>query len=400
MNYIVRNHYIEKIKPFIGKNLIKVITGQRRVGKSYMLFQLMDEIKKQPGKVNIIYINKEYNEFRSIQNDQDLVNYVDNRSHKAKQNVLMIDEVQEIEAFEKALRHYQAKQNMDIYCTGSNAKMLSGELATFLSGRYIEMKIYSLSYTEFLHFHNLENHSENFQKYIEIGGLPYLVNINPEKQVILDYLKNVYHTILYKDIVSRHNVRNTAFLENLVLYLSNHTGSLISAKRISDYLKSQKIDMTVQLVLNYLNYLEQAFFIYKVKRSEIKGRKIFEVGEKYYFEDPGIRNTICGYQQSHINQLLENIVYLHLRMAGYEVFVGKMGDKEIDFIAEKNNERLYIQVAYLISDENVRDREFGNLLEIKDNFQKMVISADEFTTDYKGCRHLNIRDFLMMVPDL
>jgi len=394
MNYIPRKHYLDKIIPFIGKNLIKVITGQRRVGKSYFLFQLMDYIKNQNTDVNNIYISKELFEYSEIVTFSDLIVFVEAQIRENIQNCLFIDEIQDIEQFEKALRHFQAKNNVDIYCTGSNANMLSGELATYLSGRYIEFKMFGLSYPEFLEFHNLNDSNETLTTYFEYGGLPYLINLKPERTVIAEYLRNIYSTILYKDVVSRWNIRNTHFLESLVLFLAHNTGNVISAKKISDYLKSQKQNISTQLVLNYLHYLEQAYFIFGVMRSEISGKKIFEIGEKYYFEDIGIRNALIGFQLQHINQFLENIVFIHLKIAGYDVTVGKSGDREIDFVAEKENRRIYIQVAYIIADEQVRNREFGNLIAIKDNHEKIVVSSDEFTTDYQGCKHINIRKFL------
>ncbi len=394
MNYIPRKHYLDKIIPFIGKNLIKVITGQRRVGKSYFLFQLMDYIKNQNTDANNIYISKELFEYSEIVTFSDLIVFVEAQIRENIQNCLFIDEIQDIEQFEKALRHFQAKNNVDIYCTGSNANMLSGELATYLSGRYIEFKMFGLSYPEFLEFHNLNDSNETLTTYFEYGGLPYLINLKPERTVIAEYLRNIYSTILYKDVVSRWNIRNTHFLESLVLFLAHNTGNVISAKKISDYLKSQKQNISTQLVLNYLHYLEQAYFIFGVMRSEISGKKIFEIGEKYYFEDIGIRNALIGFQLQHINQFLENIVFIHLKIAGYDVTVGKSGDREIDFVAEKENRRIYIQVAYIIADEQVRNREFGNLIAIKDNHEKIVVSSDEFTTDYQGCKHINIRKFL------
>jgi hypothetical protein len=397
MKYIKRKHYLTKIEPFIGKNIIKVITGQRRVGKSYFLFQLMDYIKEKTPDAHIIYINKEYNEFIEIKNHTDLIEYATlNKKDKAK-NYLIVDEIQDIIEFERALRHFQAKNDMEIFCTGSNANLLSGELATFLSGRFIELRMYSLSYPEFLNFHNLSDNNQSLNTYFDFGGLPYLINLKPEKDVVHDYLKNIYHTILYKDIIARWNIRNTFFLENLVTYLAQNTGNIISASRISKFLKSQQINMSTQLVLNYLNYLQQAFFIFGVKRAGIEGRKVFEVGEKYYFEDIGIRNILSGFGQQHINQILENIVYIHLKIAGYEVTVGQLGNKEIDFVAEKNGNRTYIQVAYIIADQKVHKREFGNLIAIKDNYSKIVVSVDEFTNDYQGCQHINIRKFLIEI---
>ncbi|MEA3495932.1 MAG: ATP-binding protein [Bacteroidota bacterium] len=392
--YIKRSIYINQIKPFIDKDIIKVIIGQRRVGKSYLLFQIMDEIKKKNKNANIIYINKELNEFDQIKNYQDLLNHIKDNTKK-KKNYIFIDEIQDIEKFEKALRSLQAEGKYDIYCTGSNANLLSGELATYLRGRYIEIKIFSLSYYEFLRFHKLKESQEAFLKYIKYGGLPYLINLALDEDIVYHYLKSIYNTILLKDIVSRYNIRNVAFLEDLINYLVDNVGSLVSAKKISDFLKSQKINISPNIVLDYLSFLVNAFFIFKVSRSDLQGKKIFEINDKYYFEDLGLRHSIVGYSQTDIGKVLENLVFLHLQILGYRVTIGQLKEKEIDFVCEKQNKRMYIQVAYLITDGN-REREFGNLLEIKDNYPKIVISLDELigTGKYKGIKHLNIRDFL------
>ncbi len=392
-NYISRPLYIERIKPFMGKDIIKVITGQRRVGKSYLLYQLIDIIRKSSPDRAIIYINKELDEYSDIVTYKDLLAYVDR--FKQDQTCLFIDEVQDIIEFEKGLRSLQATGKFDIYCTGSNASMLSGELATYLSGRYIECKVFGLSYNEYLDFHKKDDTVPSFMEYLKKGGLPYLIHLPGDDQVVFDYLRNIYNTILFKDVVARHNVRNIPFLENLVKYLCDHTGSIVSATRISDFLKSQRINISTQVVLNYLEYLKSAFFIFGVQRAEIKGRKIFEVGEKYYFEDLGLRHAIISYKAGDIGKILENIVYLHLRIAGYQVYVGKAGEKEVDFICEKDGERIYIQVCYLLSSQDTIDREYNNLIEIPDNYPKYLVSMDEIgkTSSYMGIEHVNVKDF-------
>ena len=393
--FIRRQNYLEKISPYINKDLIKVIVGQRRVGKSYFLFQIMDKISKEMKKPNLIYINKELYEFDKIKDYKDLIDFINIKKTKRTKNYVFIDEVQDILQFEKALRSLQAEGNFDIYCTGSNARLLSGELASYLSGRYIEIKIFSLSYPEFLYFHKLENNKDSFFKFIKYGGLPYLINLQLEDNIVYDYLKNIYSTILFKDIVARYSIRNVSFLENLVKYIADNTGGMVSAKKISDFLKSQRINVSPNIVLNYLSYLVSAFFIFKVQRSEIAGKKIFEIGEKYYFEDLGLRHSIVGYKQQDIGKILENLVYIHLLISGYDVTVGKLGNREIDFVCERGQDKLYVQVAYLITDEKVNEREFGNLLAIKDNYPKIVVSMDEMIgNEYQGIRHVNIREFL------
>ena len=396
-DYISRPLYIEKIKPFIGKSMIKVLVGQRRVGKSYHLMQLKDLIIKQEPNTQIIYINKEQNEFSSIKNSDDLFNYLKENIKGSGKVALFIDEIQDIESFEVTLRDLVTRKNYDIYCTGSNANLLSGELATFLSGRYIEIKVFGLSYAEFLMFNKISDSVESFQEYLKFGGLPYLINLSNEISVAYEYLTSIYNTILLKDVVARFNIRNVKFLENLVEFLSDNLGSIVSSKKISEYLKSQKTNISTQVVIDYLGYLETSFLIFKVKRTGIEGKKIFEIGEKYFFEDVGIRNAIVGYKATDIHKILENIVYLHLRMAGYSVTVGVEGKKVIDFIAQKAGDKIYVQVAYMLTNQETINREFGNLLEIPDNFPKYVVTMDEISevSTYKGIIRMHIKDFCL-----
>ncbi len=395
--YIERPLYIDRIKPYIGKSLIKVLIGQRRVGKSYLLIQVRDLIKKQNPDTQIIYINKEQHDFSKIKNSDDLFLYLKENVNENGKVALFIDEIQDIESFEITLRDLVTRGNYDIYCTGSNAKMLSGELATYLSGRYIEIKVFGLSYTEFLVFYNLQDSVATFKNYIKFGGLPYLINLNTDIQVAYEYLTSIYNTILLKDVVSRFKVRNVKFLENLIAFLADNIGSMVSSKKISEYLKSQKINISTQVVIDYLAYLETSFLILKVKRTGIKGKKVFEIGEKYFFEDIGIRNAIVGYKTNDIHKILENVVYLHLRMAGYSVNVGQEGNKEIDFIAQKSGEKIYVQVAYLLTNDATINREYGNLLEIPDNFPKYVVTMDELTetSTYKGIKQMHVKDFCL-----
>jgi predicted AAA+ superfamily ATPase len=388
-----RTLYYNKIAPFIGKNVIKVITGQRRVGKSYFLKIIAKEIEKKSEDTQIIFINKEDFEFDNIRKYSDLINYVEERVQKQK-IAIFIDEVQEIESFEKALRHFLTKEKYDIYCTGSNAGLLSGEIATLLSGRSIETEIYSLSYPEFLEFHKLNNTEENFEKYIIFGGMPNLIHFELKEEIVFDYLRNLYNTIIVKDVIARHSIRNVSFLRNLSIFIAENTGSIITAKSISDYLKSQLIKMSSSMVQDYLSYLTDAYFIHKVSRSDLNGKKIFEIGEKYFFNDIGMRNSIIGYKITDISKVLENIVMLHLKIAGYEISVGKDRNKEIDFVARKKGELLYVQVAYILNKQSTIDREFGNLQKIPNDYPKMVVSTDKSSpTTYSGIRHLQIKDF-------
>lgn len=394
--YIKREKYLKKIIPFIDKDIIKVIIGQRRVGKSYLFYQIIDLIKKKNKNANIIYINKELYEFENVKNEKDLLDFVLKKKKKQEKNYVFIDEVQDIKNFEKALRSLNASGEYDIYCTGNNADLLSSELATYLSGRYIEIPVYGLCYKEFLKFHELTENKDSFLKFIKFGGLPYLIHLELKDDIIYGYLRNVYNTILLKDIVARYNIRNVSFLANLVNYLADNVGSLVSSKKVSDFLKSQKINISPNIVLDYLFYLTSAFFVYKTQRSDIQGKKVFAINNKFYFEDLGLRHSVVGYKQMDINKILENIVFLQMKYLGYQITVGQMNEKEIDFVCVKDNKKIYIQVAYLINEEN-KEREFGNLLKIEDNYEKIVVSMDEMIddrADYKGIKHLNIRKFL------
>jgi len=395
LKYKHRAYYLQKIEGFINTNLIKVIVGQRRVGKSFMLLQLMDSIQER-FSANIIYINKENYDFRAITNHDSLIAYVEKHRSKEDKNYLFIDEIQEIENFEIAIRHFALFDDFDIYCTGSNANLLSGELATLLSGRYVEINILPLTYSEFLDFNEVENSPESLKNYLLWGGLPFVKNLQKDDGFIEEYLRNIRSTILLKDIVQRNQIRNVNFLENLISFLAQHTGSLISAKKISDYLKSQRVEMSPQLVLNYIDFLCQAFLINRVKRIDLKGKRTFEISEKFYFEDWGLMNSVVGFNQFDISKVLENVVYNHLKVNDFDIHIGQIQSKEIDFVATKGGQTLYIQVCYLLSNQEVIDREFGNLLEIKDNYPKYVVSMDEFAPkNIQGVEHFHLREFLI-----
>lgn len=399
MELIDRPVYTQQIKPFFGKGIIKVLTGQRRVGKSCILQQLMKVIKEEDHSANIIYINMEFEEFRLIRNDQDLFDFLKGRFLPKVENYLFIDEIQDIDGFENVLRSLQAKETCDIFCTGSNAKILSGELSTYLSGRYIEFHIHSLSYREFLRFHNLESNNQSLMLYLTYGGMPYLSRLSLTDEMVFEYLRNIYSTILLKDVVKREGIRNVDFLETLVLYTAENVGSLFSANNISKFLKSQRTDISTTQVISYLKALCNSYLINKVGRIEINGLKKFEIGDKYFFEDIGLRNCFSGFSlQRDIHKLMENAVYLHLTLLQYKVFVGKHDTREVDFIGIKQGKKIYIQVCYIITDEKTRDREFGSLMVIKDNYPKYVVSMDDFNkgSDSQGIRHLHLSDFLRL----
>jgi uncharacterized protein len=393
-NIISRTHYLEKIKPFIGKNLIKVITGQRRVGKSYLLYQVINELSQLPN-THIIYINKEDMAFSDIKNEKDLTGYVNQHYKPSKINYVFIDEIQDIANFSLALRSLLLKSNIDLYCTGSNAQLLSSDIAGFLSGRYIEITVYSLSYDEFLQFHQLKNSETNLDKYLKYGGLPYLRNLALTDEVVNEYQENIYNSIVYRDIVNRYSIRNTVFLDQLVRFLSGNIGSLFSSKKISDFLKNQKINIPSNQVQKYIRYLINAFLVFKVSRYDLIGKRIFEIGEKYYFENLGIRNSISGYKPIDIARIMENAVYNHLLYKGYTVYVGTISQLEIDFVAEKDGEKSYYQVTLTMNSEETLQREFGNLTKLKDNYPKFVITRDTWKGNtFEGIKTISLRDFL------
>ncbi|MFP4166847.1 MAG: ATP-binding protein [Opitutales bacterium] len=392
---IERSLYMDRVRPFIGRDLIKVFVGQRRVGKSCLLGLLERELRKSDNFPNIIRIDLELPEFSGLQTDGDLLAYVGEHKKNGR-NALLIDEVQEITNFERALRGLNASGEFDIYCTGSNASLLSRELSTLLAGRCIEIPVYTLTYPEYLVFHRRDDSDEALKNYLRFGGLPYLRHLDPEGEVLADYLRNIYQAILYRDVVSRHNLRNTLLLEQVVHFLADAVGSPVTARRISDFLKSQHLKTSPKVILDYLGHLRKACFVDKVPRYDIRGRRLFEVNDKFYFGDLGLRNAVVGYRPGDIGQLLENTVYHHLRARGHQVRVGSLGDREIDFIAEKNGALRYYQVAYLLPDQKTVDREFGNLAKIPDDYPKFVISMDPMAGDERGgIRHLPLREFLL-----
>lgn len=395
---IRRNQYIEKVLNYLGKGLIVVLTGQRRVGKSCILQSVSKEIKVSESEANIIYINKEYAEFRNILTDVQLNEYIDSHLKDNVPNYLFIDEVQEIDGFENSLRNYQAKQMCDIVITGSNAKMLSGELATYLSGRYIEIHIQSLDYDEFLKFHKKADEQNALIDYLSYGGLPQLAHIGlNNRQMTMDYLGDVYNTVIMKDVIMRESIRNVRFLTDIVSFLSDNIGKNISANSISKFMRSQGQTISPMLISNYIGFLTNAYIIDEVKRYDIHGRKIFETNEKYYFEDIGLRNRLIGINiRRDIEKLMENAVYLHLKKKGYKIYVGQLQNGEIDFVAEQDGQRIYIQVSYMLQTDETMEREFGNLLKIKDNYPKIVVCMDDLAPQgsYEGIDCVHLKEFL------
>lgn len=390
-----REAYIERIKPFMRTNAVKVMIGHRRVGKSYILYQLVNIIQNEEPDANIIYINKEDLDFEFITNYRELYEYVKQRLTSDRRNYIFVDEIQEIADFRLAIRSLALDDNNDIYITGSNSEMFSSDLANELGGRYVEFKIYSLSYLEFLQFHKLPNDDESLEKYIHFGGLPYLINLPLEEHVAMEYIHSIYSTIVLRDVIKRKNIRNTAFLEQLIRFLANNVGSLFSSKSISDFLKSQNVKIASNQVSEYADSLSEAFIVHRLGRYDIAGKRFFERGEKYFFENMGIRNAVAGYKPQDKAKRLENVVCNHLITCGYDVKVGTLATEEIDFICTRNGETLYVQVAIELSRPETIERELCNLLRIKDNYPKIVVSGERsFENSYEGIEHIYIRDFL------
>lgn len=375
--------------------IVKVMIGHRRVGKSFILFQLIELIKNEDKNANIIYINKEDIEFVEIVSYRELYDYISKRLVADRRNYIFIDEIQEIADFKVTIRSLALDDNNDIYITGSNSEMFSSDLANELGGRYVEFRIYSLSYLEFLNFHKLSNDDGSLEKYFHFGGLPYLVHLPLEEPIVMEYISSVYSTIILRDVVERKKIRNTAFLEQLIRFLANNVGSLFSSNSISDFLKSQQVKISPNQVSEYADSLAEAFVVHRIGRYDIVGKKLFERGEKYFFENMGIRNAIAGYKPQDRAKRLENIVCNHLLFCGYNVKVGALSTEEIDFVCTRGGETLYVQVAIELSSSETIAREFGNLLRIKDNYPKIVVSGERsFENSYEGVEHIYIRDFL------
>lgn len=382
---------------YLGKETIIVLVGQRRVGKSYMMKTVRDQKASNPDN-NIIYIDKEKREFDSIRNYQDLNQYIDEHFVASKHNYILIDEIQDITEFERSIRSFRTEPNTDIIITGSNAKMLSNELSTLIGGRYKEIYIQSLSYEEFLVFHQLPDNDDSLAKYIQYGGLPGLAKIGLEEDDAREYQMDIFHTVLLKNVIMRNRIRNVPFLENLVRFLADNTGKLISANSIAKYMKSQGESITSTVIINYISFLCEAYILHKVNRFDIHGKRIFETNDKFYFEDNGIRNALAGgTREGDIEKVIENIIYQHLIRLGYQVYVGQLQAGEIDFVCTKpDGQRIYVQASYIIADMATREREFGNLRAINDNYPKYVISMTPLLTrnDDNGITHLHLRKFL------
>lgn len=396
MELVSRPNYYSKVEKLLGKGILIVLTGQRRVGKSYVMKELVQ--RKQTEDANVIYIDKEKTAFDFIVDYKDLVTYIDEQRKPQKHTYILIDEVQEIKEFERGLRNYYDSPEIDIIVTGSNSDTLSSDLATLLSGRYVEIFIQGLSYEEFLVFHQLEDNDEALRKYINYGGLPGLRPMGlDDPEVVRQYLQGVYNTILVKDIVRRKKVRNVPFLENLIKYVGDNIGKPLSATNIQNYMTSNKNQVSKNLILKYLKATTEAFLVHNVTRYNLHGKKLLESNDKYYFGDVGLRNFVVGGRRANdIEKIVENLVYQHLIRLGYKVNVGQMYATEIDFVGTKGDDTIYVQASYLISEESTFEREFGNLQKINDNYPKYVISMTPFldSSKYEGIIHVPLAEFL------
>ncbi len=397
-----RKQYIEAIKPFIDKPVIKAITGVRRSGKSTFLQQIMDVLRsKKVTEDRIIYINKELVEFDNLKTYLDIHKHVNSIiKNRQKKYYLFVDEIQEIEKWEKAVASLLAENKTDIYITGSNAKLLSSELSTLLSGRYMEVKMQTFSFQEFKELTEKSEKSlstdKAFDTYLKYGGFPGIHMLEWNDNAVRQYLQSLYSTIILKDVVVRYNIRDAYMLDKITEYLISNCGNITSSNKISDFIKSQKRKVSVETVQNYISYLCNALFAYQIKRYDVKGKRLLESLEKYFLCDVGFRFATIGYSPESISGQLENVVLLELLSRGYQVNIGKINELEVDFIAQRGVEKLYIQVCTTLKDNKVIDREYKSLESINNHFPKIVLSLDEgFDTSYKGIRWHNLKNFLL-----
>lgn len=401
---IKRESYINEIKKFMNKPIIKVITGMRRSGKSIILKLISEElINEGVSSNNIIYINFESLMFSELTDFKKFYNYIIEKSQTLQGKIyILLDEIQEVEHWEKAINSFMVDLNCDIYITGSNANLLSSELATYIAGRYVEIKIYPLSFKEYIEFAKIQNPSkilsneEYFEQYLQFGGLPGIHNFDYEKENIYQYLSDIYNSVLLKDVIARNGIRDIELLERVVLYILDNIGNTFSAKNISDFLKSQGRKLSRETVYNYLKALENAYIISKVQRYDIKGKALLETQEKFYLMDLGLRHSKLGYRANDIAGYLENIIYLELMRRKYTVNIGKLSTKEVDFIGILRDEKLYIQVTYLLATPETIEREFYPLKNINDNYPKYVLSMDNLERyNIDGIIRERIIDFLL-----
>ena len=386
---VIREAYLSKIRPVIGKDIIKVLTGIRRGGKSVLLEQVRDEINSP----NTVFLNFEDLGLQHLCEYNAFHDYVCNKIGDSKEQFyLFFDEIQEVEGWEKAINSLRVKYKADIYITGSNSRLLSGELATYIAGRYVSFMVYPFSYAEF----KSVNEDYTFDDYIKYGGMPFLSSINFEPEISKNYLQDVFNSVVLKDIVKRNKIRDVDLLERIISYALANVGKSFSATSISKFFKAEKRTVAPETILNYLKACEEAYLLYRLKSQDINGKKLLKVNEKYYVVDHGLREAAVGSNLQNAEIILENIVGLELLRRGYKVCVGRVGEKEIDFVGEKDGEKLYLQVCYLMNEESTIEREFGSLLEVKDNYPKFVLYKESsFKGNYEGIPALPIEEWLL-----
>lgn len=401
INMIKRESYMKRIRPFFGNDLVKALIGLHRSGKSVMLDLIKEELcASGVSSSQFISINFENMRNAHLCTAVALHDEIIRRASEIKDKVyLFFDEIQEVDAWEKCINSFRVELDCDIYITGSNAKLLSGELATYLAGRYVEFVIYPFSFAEFIELYRTifpnADIRQCFSKYLRAGGMPYLSNLRYDETASRQYLRDLFNSVELKDIVKRNNIRDVDMLERIIAYVTSNIGTTFSSTAISKYLKSEGRSISPETVLSYIKACTDAFLFYQVKRQDLQGKKILTVNEKYYVADHGIREAVFGGNMKDINLVMENIVYMELMRRGYTVTVGKTGDKEIDFVCEDQGNKLYIQVAYLLASTDTIEREFGVYDRVRDNFPKYVITLDEFDMSRNGIKHRNIRDFLL-----
>ncbi|HJJ38913.1 MAG TPA: ATP-binding protein [Methanocorpusculum sp.] len=404
---IPRERYIRKIRPFINKPIVKVLTGIRRCGKSAMLTLIADELVKQNiPQSSIIRINLEEHQYAKITTAEALVSCITaaiekNGPQDADKYYLLIDEIQEVSGWEKAVNGFLAAEHYDIYITGSNSRLLSSELATYLAGRYVEIPIQTLTLSEALSFAEFrtgdsQNPKEAIISYLHTGGFPLLHTAEFDADAIKMIVNGIYSSVILRDVIQRYNLRSTDIFERLVLFLFENVGNIFSAKSVSDFLKSESRSLSQNTIYEYLSMLEEAFVIRKVRRYDLRGKRILKTLEKYYVSDISLITAVLGFKDTKISGMLENIVYLELLSRDYQVYIGKSGESEIDFIAEKSGERIYVQVARAIESDETRIREFSPLLAAADQYPKYVVTMDEFACgNIDGVKHVHLADFLL-----
>ena len=401
INMVKRESYMKRIRPFFGNDLVKALIGLHRSGKSVMLDLIKEELcASGVSSSQFISINFENMRNAHLCTAVALHDEIIRRASEIKDKVyLFFDEIQEVDAWEKCINSFRVELDCDIYITGSNAKLLSGELATCLAGRYVEFVIYPFSFAEFIELYRTifpnADIRQCFSKYLRAGGMPYLSNLRYDETASRQYLRDLFNSVELKDIVKRNNIRDVDMLERIIAYVTSNIGTTFSSTAISKYLKSEGRSISPETVLSYIKACTDAFLFYQVKRQDLQDKKILTVNEKYYVADHGIREAVFGGNMKDINLVMENIVYMELLRRGYTVTVGKTGDKEIDFVCEDQGNKLYIQVAYLLASTDTIEREFGVYDRVRDNFPKYVITLDEFDMSRNGIKHRNIRDFLL-----